>query len=79
MFVKEFSEVKPLDQLSSKLNACFHHLWLSVQIQNHKSFIICTAYRPPDCTLDCFDEEFVESFFSASTLKKDIYILGDLN
>lgn len=36
-------------------------------------------YRPPDCTLECFDQEFSESFISASTLSKDIYILGDLN
>ena len=44
VFVKEFSEVKPLDELSSNLNAGFHQLWLSVQIQNHKSFITCRAY-----------------------------------
>ena len=79
IFVKEFYKVKPSDKLSSISNAGFHQLWLSVQIQKHKSYFICTAYRLPDCTLDCFDGEFAESFISASTLKKDIYILGDLN
>ena len=79
VFVKEFYKVKLLDRLSSISSAGFHQLWLSVQIQKCKSFIICTAYKPPDCTLDCFDEEFAESFVSASTLKKDIYILLDLN
>ena len=73
VFVKEFYKVKPLDKLSSISNAGFDQLWLSVQIQNHKSSI-CTKYRPPDCTLDCFDKEFAELFVSASTLKKDIYI-----
>ncbi len=79
VFVKEFYKIKPLDKLSSTSNTGFQQLWLCVQIQKHKSFIICTAYRPPECTLDCFDTEFAESFVSASTLKKDIYILGDLN
>ena len=40
---------------------------------------VCTVYRPPDCTLQSFDQEFSESFISASALNKDIYILGDLN
>ena len=51
----------------------------TIQINKYKSFFVCTAYRPPDCPLDCFDQELSESFISALTLGKDIFILGDLN
>lgn len=90
-FVKEFykGQIGQMDKLSSISNAGFHQSWLSVQIQKH---IICTFiyilyylhffylfWTPPDCIFDCFDEEFSRSFISASTLKKNIYIFGDLN
>ena len=81
VFVKEIYKVKQLSKLSSISSGGFHQLWLSIQINKHKSFIVCTAYRPPDCSLDCFDQELSESFISAMTLSKDrpIFILGDLN
>ena len=46
VFLKEFYKVKPLDKLLSKSNVGFDQFWLSVPIQNHKYFIICTAYCP---------------------------------
>ena len=46
VFVKEFYKIKPLDKLSSKSNVGFDQFWLSVPIQNHEYFIICTAYCP---------------------------------
>lgn len=79
VFVKEIYKVKQLAKLSSISSDGFHQLWLSIQINKHKSFIVCTAYRPPDCSLNCFDQELSESFISAMTLSKDIFILGDLN
>lgn len=56
-----------------------HQLWLKVQAGNCKSFLICTAYRPPLTSTDCFDAEFSDAFISAMSLNKPIYILGDLN
>ena len=79
VFIKEIYKVKQLSKLSSISSGGFHQLWLSIQINKYKSFIVCTAYRPPDCPLDCFDQELSESFISALTLGKDIFILGDLN
>jgi hypothetical protein len=78
VFVKEIYKVKQLSKLSAISSGGFHQLWLSIQINKHKSFIVCTAYRPPDCSLDCFDQELSESFISAMTLSKDIFILGSL-
>ena len=42
----------------------------SIPIDKHKSFIICLAYRPLDCSLDCFDQELSEPFSSAFMLSK---------
>ena len=79
VFIKETYKVKQLSELSSLPSCGFHQLWLSIQINKYKSFIVCTAYSPPDCPLDCFDQELSESFISALTLGKDVFILGDLN
>lgn len=79
VFTKEIYKVKQLSKLSSISSGGFHQLWLGIQINKYKSFIVCTAYRPPDCPLDCFDQELSESLISALTLSKDIFILGDLN
>ena len=79
VFIKEIYKVKQLSKLSSISSGGFHQLWLSIQINKYKSFIVCTAYRPPDCPLDCFDQELSESLISALTPGKDIFILGDLN
>ena len=79
VFIKGIYKVRQLSKLSSISSGRFHHIWLSIQINKYKSFIVCTAYRPPDCPLDCFDQELSESFISASKLGKDIFILGDLN
>ena len=46
---------------------------------NFKSFFICTAYRPPDTSLSCFETDFSETLTSALSFNKPIYILGDLN
>ena len=79
VFIKVIYKVKQLSKLSSISSGGFHQLWLSIQINKYKSFIVCTTYRPPDCPLDCSDQELSESFISALTLGKNIFILGDLN
>ena len=59
--------------------AGFHQLWIKVQIRNLRSLVICTAYRPPDIPVRCFDTDLTPSFIAASLHNKTIYILGDLN
>ena len=68
-----------MDDLSSISPSGLHQLWLKVQVRNCKSFIICTVYRPPTTSLNCFDEELSGTIISALSLNKDIYILDDLN
>lgn len=46
---------------------------------NYRSFLICTVYRPPSSTLDCFDNKLCDALTSAMPMNKPIYILGDLN
>ena len=70
-FVKHNLKVELLSELS--------FIGESDQAGNCKSFLICTAYRPPSTSTDCFDAEFGDAVISAMSLSKPIYILGDLN
>ena len=78
VFVKESYKVNWLSELSLISESGLHQLWLNIQTGNRKSFIVCTVYRPPDTTLNCFEDDFSEIVISALALNKDIYILGDL-
>ena len=44
-----------------------------------RSFLVCTAYRPPDSDLSCFETDFGNTLTLALTFNKPIYIIGDLN
>ena len=57
----------------------FHQLWIKIQIRNLKSIVVCTAYRPPDTPLSCFDTDLTANFISVLSFNLPIYILGDLN
>ena len=41
--------------------------------------MICISYRPPDCSLSCFEELLKPSHILALTMNKPIAVLGDLN
>ena len=76
--VSDRFKIECLDDLTS-ISPSGHQLWLKIQVRNCKSFIICTVYRPPTTSLNCFDEDLSGTVISALSLNKDIYILGDLN
>ena len=57
----------------------FQQLWLQVQHKNLKSFLVCAAYRPPDCSVEYFEGEFTNTYTKALTLGIEIFVLGDLN
>ena len=78
-FVKQNLKVECLQHLSSIASSGLHQLWLKIQAGNYRSFLICTVYRPPSSTLDCFDNELCNALTSAMPMNKPIYILGDLN
>jgi len=78
-FVKQNLKVECLQHLSSITSSGLHQLWLKIQAGNCRSFLICTVYRPPSVTLDCFDTGLCDALISAMPMNKPIYILGDLN
>ena len=78
-FVKQNLKVECLQHLSSIASSGLHQLWLKIQAGNCRSFLICTVYRPPSATLDCFDTVLCDALISAMPMNKPIYILGDLN
>ena len=51
---------------------------MRVLYKKFKSFLICTAYRPPDVPID-FLENLSETFVDSSLHGLNVIILGDLN
>ena len=41
--------------------------------------MICTTYKPPNVSPNCFDMDFSDTLIEALSLNKPVYILGDLN
>ena len=78
-FAKEEFKVGRLSNLSYITESGLHMLWLKIQTRNWKSFLICTTYKPPSVSPNCFDTNFSETLIEALSLNKPVYILGDLN
>ena len=53
-------------------------LWLEIQVHKYKSFIVGAIYRPPSSKALSFNH-IDQTLTYMSSLKKDIYALGDLN
>ena len=66
-FVKNCYKVDCLNELSNISNNGFHQLWLKIQARNCKSFLVCSAYRPPNVSLNCFDEDLAQTVTAAFT------------
>ena len=47
IYVRDTFKATLLSEISSKNHEDFQQLWIKVQIRQSKSFLICTAYRPP--------------------------------
>ena len=46
------SLMKELTQISV---TSFHQLWINLQYKKTRSLLVCVSYRPPDHSLDCFE------------------------
>ena len=79
VYAKDNFKISSLNDLSYIADSGLHMLWLRVQVGNLRSFLICTAYRPPNAPLNCFETDFSRTLVSALLMSKPIYILGDLN
>ena len=44
-----------------------------------KVMLLCVVYRPPDCSVSCFGDDFMVNYMHALTFGKEIFVTGDLN
>ena len=65
-------------ELSYITESGFHQLWLKVKVGNFRSFLICTAYRPPNTPLSCFESQSSDSLTPPMSLNIPLFIVGDL-
>ena len=59
-----------LKGLSTTSTNWFEQLWLLVQYKKIRSFVICVAYRPPDCHISFLEDHLKPSSTHALTLNK---------
>ena len=68
-----------LKNLSYISTSDFHQLWLQIQVRQHKLFIICVAYRPPDFQVARIREKLQPTCIEALLKDKEVVVMGDLN
>lgn len=54
-------------------------LWLEIQHKKLKVILLCVVYRPPDCSVSCFGDDFMENYMHALTFGNEILVTGDQN
>ena len=79
LYTRTSLKLKILKELTGLSPSGFHELWVQVQHKNLKSIIFCIVYRPSDCSVACFADEFLEKHTLALTYGKEVFIIGDLN
>ena len=73
VYILQSYKTEVLSDISGMSDAGFHQLWIKVQVSNLRSLIICTAYRPLDVPVRCFDTDLTLSFIAASLHNKPIH------
>ena len=53
------NKIKDISEISQ---TGFHQLWLQIQSKKIKSILLCVFYRPPDCSVSCFMDDFLENY-----------------
>ncbi len=76
---QKFFKVTILNELTYTTESNFQQLWIKFKNKKMKSIIICVTYRPPDCPLNCIQDDFRQNYVRALSMNKPIFILGDLN
>ena len=72
-------KVNVLTELTEISPSGFHQLWMQIQYRNLKSILLSTVYCPPDCSMTCFEDEFLEKHTLALTHGKEVIMIGHLN
>ena len=78
VYVKSIYKASVVEKWSSMSVSNFQQLWLNVQYEKFKSFLLCTVYRLPDAPID-FLEGLSETFVDSLLHGLNVLILGDLN
>jgi len=79
VYTKVLLKVKVLKDLRSVSATGFHQLWLQIQHKQMKSILLCATYKPPECPIISFMDDFSDNYMKALSFGKDVFILGDLN
>ena len=79
VYTRSSLKTKVLRDLTGISDSGFHQLWLQIQHDKLKSFLLCVTYRPRDCPTSCFVDDFMDKYSQALTHGKEIFIAGDLN
>ena len=79
VFTRNSLKTKIIKDISVISSTGFHQLWIQIRHKKIKYIVLCVAYRPPDCTVSCFVDDFMDNYSYALTLGKDIFVVGDLN
>ena len=59
-------------------NLC--HVWFPATVATGTTQkLVCAAYRPPDCSVEYFEGEFINTYTKALSLGIEIFVLGNLN
>ena len=74
-----FCQCSITNELTYTSESNFQQLWIKLQNKKMKTIIICATYRPPDCPLNCIQDDFRQNYVRALSMNKPIFILGDLN
>ena len=78
-FVKKVLKVTIINELTNISESNFQQLWIKLQNKKMKTIIICVIYRPPDCPLNCIQDDLGQNYVRALSMNKPIFILGDMN
>ena len=79
VYIRNLLRVNVLKDLTQTSTTGFQQLWLHIQHKKLRSFLFCAAYRPPNCPVNCFIEDFTDKYIKALTIGKEIIVAGDLN
>ena len=78
-FVKQVLKVTIINELTNTSESNFQQLWIKLQNKKMKTIIICVIYRPPNCPLNCIQDDFRQNYVRALSMNKPIFTLGDMN
>ena len=78
LYVKTGLTPTPRPDLS-KDNPDFESVWVEIENNNGKNYLLCCTYRHPNSAIDTFCDYLQEILSNPAVSNKQIFILGDFN